>query len=155
MDFPPVHTESFPGPPGPEPGPIMEQMGPSPSFAPAPGSFPPPPPPEVSSFPPPPLQSQPQVSFPPPPEPGLEQPLATSHHDGDIRTIKSACESSLREYYTLQTRGRYDDPAGEDRLRIQRGVALGDLRALREEMAVVIKEAESHRWRRWVFGGIV
>ncbi|KAI0173242.1 hypothetical protein GGR52DRAFT_571752 [Hypoxylon sp. FL1284] len=73
----------------------------------------------------------------------------------DVRSIRTACEFSLGEYVTLQKRARYDDPAGERRLRTQQGIVLSDLQALRAEVAGLARDAEEHRWRKWLVGGVV
>ncbi|KAI1383711.1 uncharacterized protein F4822DRAFT_421535 [Hypoxylon trugodes] len=90
-----------------------------------------------------------------PPEARLERPISTPFAGTDIRSIKTACEFSLGEYLTLQRRRRYDDPASEHRLRAQRGIVMSDLQALRSEVSDLVKTTESHRWRRWLLGGIV
>ncbi|KAI1413858.1 hypothetical protein F5Y13DRAFT_24314 [Hypoxylon sp. FL1857] len=95
------------------------------------------------------------VSAPMPPEPRLERPVSTPFAGTDIRSIRTACEFSLAEYLTLQKRHRYDDPASEHRLRTQRGIVMSDLQALRGEVSDLVKSTESHRWRRWLLGGLV
>ncbi len=35
------------------------------------------------------------------------------------------------------------------------GNTTGDLVMLRRELSLVVKAAEKHRWRRWLFGGIL
>ncbi|KAI1748418.1 hypothetical protein F4782DRAFT_357346 [Xylaria castorea] len=82
-----------------------------------------------------------------------QQPVVTSPFTGtDLRTIKSACEISLREYASLQKQG---GGPGRERLRAQGALAVSDLRALRSEVAALLKRAEAGRWRKWLLGGIV
>lgn len=104
----------------------------------------------------------PPSSAPLPPDPRLvadpsrlERPVATPFAGTDIRSIKTACEFSLGEYLTLQKRLRYDDPASERRLRAQQGIVMSDLQALRGEVSDLVREAEAHRWRKWLLGGVV
>ncbi|KAI1075780.1 hypothetical protein F5B20DRAFT_372953 [Whalleya microplaca] len=85
----------------------------------------------------------------------LERPVANPFAGTDIKSIKMACEYSLHEYITLQKRRRFDDPAGENRLRRQNGIVASDLRTLRKEVSALVKASETHRWRRWLLGGIV
>ncbi|KAI1775782.1 hypothetical protein F4818DRAFT_387803 [Hypoxylon cercidicola] len=102
--------------------------------------------------------SAPPASAPMPPDPRLERPerpVATPFAGTDIRSIKTACEFSLGEYLTLQKRLRYDDPASERRLRAQQGIVMSDLQVLRGEVSDMMKEAEAHRWRKWLLGGVV
>ncbi|KAL7629786.1 hypothetical protein AAE478_001309 [Parahypoxylon ruwenzoriense] len=94
------------------------------------------------------------ASAPIPPDPRLERPVSTPFVGADIRSIKTACEFSLGEFLSLQRRHQYGDPAGERRLREQQDIVLGDLHVLRGEVSDLLKEAESHRWRKWIFGGL-
>ncbi|KAI0376083.1 hypothetical protein F5Y04DRAFT_274005 [Hypomontagnella monticulosa] len=93
-------------------------------------------------------------SLPVPPEPRLERPITTPFAGTDIRSIKTACEFSLSEYLTLSRR-RYDDPSGQHRLRQQQGIVLSDLQLLRSEISDLVKSSESHRWRKWLLGGLM
>ncbi|KAK1759196.1 hypothetical protein QBC47DRAFT_371260 [Echria macrotheca] len=53
-------------------------------------------------------------------------------------------------------RNKDDFPAGlDERLRIQASAVLGDLRSLRDEVSVLVKTAEGHRWRRFLVGGFI
>ncbi|KAI1443736.1 hypothetical protein F5Y02DRAFT_198933 [Annulohypoxylon stygium] len=94
------------------------------------------------------------VSVPKPPDARLERPVSTPFAGTDIRSIKTACEFSLSQYLTLQKRRRYDDPASGRRLFEQQGIAMSDLQALRSEVSDLVKTTESHRWRRWILGGL-
>ncbi|KAI1172653.1 hypothetical protein F4777DRAFT_560757 [Nemania sp. FL0916] len=129
--FQPLGTEP-PGPsPGPAPAPDMPQHY---DYQPQPQSQQPP----LQQFSP---QPQPQQSVTPSPFVGT-----------DLRTMKSACEISLREYATLQQQGA----AGDRRHNSTQGsLAVSDLLALRSEVTAVLRRAEAHRWRRWLIGGAV
>lgn len=83
--------------------------------------------------------------------------MSTPFAGTNIRTIKSACEISLGDYIELVKRQqqRYDDPKVQDVLRAQYGYVVSDLQTLRREVSNLVKEAESHRWRRWLLGGLV
>ncbi|KAI1205775.1 uncharacterized protein F4807DRAFT_470572 [Annulohypoxylon truncatum] len=89
-----------------------------------------------------------------PPDSRLERPVSTPFAGTDIRSIKTACEFSLGEYLTLQKRRRYDDPASGHRLHTQQGIVMSDLQALRSEVSDLVRTTESHRWRRWILGGL-
>ena len=57
---------------------------------------------------------------------------------------------------TLQRRRYRTDEVGmEERIHRQAGLAIADLRALRKEVSYRLKVAESHRWRRWLLGGML
>ncbi|OTB01064.1 hypothetical protein M426DRAFT_323715 [Hypoxylon sp. CI-4A] len=89
-----------------------------------------------------------------PPDTRLDRPVST-FAGTDIRSIKTACEFSLSEYLTLQKRARYDDPASGQRLQDQQSIVLSDLQALRGEVTDLVRATESHRWRKWLLGGLV
>ncbi|KAI0188268.1 hypothetical protein EV127DRAFT_454582 [Xylaria flabelliformis] len=148
---------------------MMEYQAPTPSFQPT-STAPPPvletaalPPQPPPSFQTPPFQlqleqqqqpqqqqqqpQQPQQQFEPPPA------VASPFVGTDLRTIKSACEISLRDYASLQIQGGASP--GRDRLRAQGALAVSDLRALRSEVAALLRRAENSRWRKWFFGGII
>lgn len=83
-----------------------------------------------------------------------------------MKTLKASAESSLREYAALQKQQQSDVAAGiggggagignvSERLRAQGGLAASDLRALRSEVAAVLKRAQAERWRKWLLGGLV
>ncbi|KAI8631898.1 hypothetical protein F5Y19DRAFT_378621 [Xylariaceae sp. FL1651] len=103
-----------------------------------------------------------QATAAPPPDTHIGRPVAAPPFTGtDIRSVKTACEFSLREYVTLLRRRRQQDggPAGDgdddDRLRAQAGIVVGDLKALRSEVSALLKTAEAGRWRSWLLGGFV
>lgn len=74
----------------------------------------------------------------------------------DIRHARSSAEFNLRELMTLQRRGfRTNEKDMERRLRLQAEAVLSDLRALRREVTIRAKEAEAHRWRKWILGGML
>lgn len=74
----------------------------------------------------------------------------------DLKATRSGAEFALREYLTLQRRRyRTDEPGVEERIHRQAITAIGELRTLRKEIAVVAKAAENHRWRKWLLSGIV
>jgi hypothetical protein len=155
--------------PGPHPGYTN-----GPVYATPPGPGPQPPPsnymPNGASNPRPPASSQgpPTVieQMPGPAAPGsvttgyntAMPPLAGSANSTklDVKSVKSSAELGLREYMSLQRR-RYhsDEPGLNERLRIQAETAMADLRLLRKSVAGIVKDAESHRWRRWLIGGAV
>ncbi|KAK8052374.1 hypothetical protein PG993_003759 [Apiospora rasikravindrae] len=99
-------------------------------------------------------------------EPNIVQQLPPRISSGD-RSIKSArttCEFAAREYLTqlrkIPSSSSYSvsDPKAVDamaRARAQQGLVLDELQTLRRSLAVVIKEAEAHRWRKWVLGGML
>ncbi|KAI0424514.1 hypothetical protein F5Y09DRAFT_138506 [Xylaria sp. FL1042] len=117
----------------------MEYQAPTPSFQAT--TFPldngPPPPP-----PPPPQQQQQQQ------QPVMAEPFVGT----DLKSMKTAAETSLREYVTLQKQG---GGPGNERLRAQGVLATSDLRALRSEVTLVLKRAQANRWRKWLLGGII
>jgi hypothetical protein len=92
------------------------------------------------------------------PAPALSPLVTSAPHD--IRSIRRGCQFSLREYLTLLNKRQRIDAsmAGmdlEDRIRVQASLLAGDLRTLREELGVIITAAEKHRWRTWLFGGVL
>lgn len=87
------------------------------------------------------------------PLPPQQQPASLAHTADGLKYARTAAESSLREYVSLQRRRRYDDPVAEDRLRRQRALAIAELRTLRSGVSALVKASESHRWGRWVLGG--
>ncbi|KAK1984673.1 hypothetical protein LZ30DRAFT_585624, partial [Colletotrichum cereale] len=84
-------------------------------------------------------------------------PLATTSQD--LKSVKTSTQFALREYLSLQRkRGRLDGAASldlEDQIRSQGRIVLGDLKFLRKEVGVLIKDGENHRWRNWLIGGAV
>jgi hypothetical protein len=87
-------------------------------------------------------------------------PLVTTNSSRDIRSLKTSTQFALREYLTLQRKRMPFDGSTtsldlEERIRVQAGLLVGDLRVLREEVGRVIKAAEKHRWRKWLFGGVL
>jgi hypothetical protein len=87
-------------------------------------------------------------------------PLVTSSQD--IRTTRTSAQFALREYMSLQRKRQQMDPTGsmasldiDERIRAQAGMLSSELRTLREQVSLIVKAAESHRWRRWLIGGIM
>ena len=82
----------------------------------------------------------------------------------DIKAAKASAKYQLGEFAALlrQKREGYGssgaygaggERALEERLRWQRGVVVEELKGLVGELKLVVKEAEGHRWRRWLIGG--
>lgn len=77
---------------------------------------------------------------------------------GELRALRTNCQFNLREYISLQRQRRSGDASMsayelETRLRNQTIFVLNDLRILQGEVRSIAKEAENHRWRRWIVGG--
>ncbi|KAK8867452.1 U6 small nuclear RNA (adenine-(43)-N(6))-methyltransferase [Apiospora arundinis] len=86
--------------------------------------------------------------------------------DRTIKSARSTCEFAAREYLTqLRKIGpangssySVNDPMAAEafaRARSQQVLVLDELAALRRSVAVAIKEAEAHRWRKWILGGML
>ncbi|KAM5354243.1 hypothetical protein ACJ41O_000893 [Fusarium nematophilum] len=78
----------------------------------------------------------------------------------DLQTLKTNCQFGLREYLSLQRQRRSGDSGMstyelDTRIRAQSNVILSDLRILQGEVRGIGKEAENHRWRRWIIGGAI
>lgn len=78
----------------------------------------------------------------------------------ELQALKTNCQFGLREYLSLQHRRKTGDSAMsayelDTRIRAQAGTVLSDLRVLQSEVRDIAKEAESHRWRRWIIGGAI
>jgi hypothetical protein len=99
------------------------------------------------------------ASMPPPagPQQHLDrQPVIESPFTGtDLRSMKTACEFSFREYMTLQKRRQDPTGAGNERICVQAGIVVSDLTALRSEVSARLKMAEAQRWRKWLLGGMM
>ncbi|KAF6824743.1 hypothetical protein CPLU01_10692 [Colletotrichum plurivorum] len=84
-------------------------------------------------------------------------PLATTTQD--LKSLKTSTQFSLREYVTLQRKrnglGGATSLELEDQIRNQGRILLGDLKSLRREVGIVIRDGENHRWRNWLIGGAV
>jgi hypothetical protein len=77
---------------------------------------------------------------------------------GELRALRTNCQFNLREYISLQRQRRSGDASIsayelETRIRNQTTFVLNDLRILQGEVRSIAKEAENHRWRRWIIGG--
>lgn len=74
----------------------------------------------------------------------------------DIKTARSSVENGLGQLISLQRRRFYTDEIGfGEQLRVEMTNVLTDLRALRHQVSDIIREAEAHRWRKWLAGGVV
>lgn len=92
-------------------------------------------------------------------------PPRISGGDTSIKSARTTCEFAAREYLTQLRKmpggsSSYsaNDPMAMDavaRARAQQGLVLDELQTLRRSLAVVIKEAEAHRWRKWMLGGML
>ncbi|KAK7926665.1 hypothetical protein PG985_003663 [Apiospora marii] len=93
-------------------------------------------------------------------------PPRISGGDRSLKSARTTCEFAAREYLAQMRKmpggggSSYSvhDPMAMDavaRARAQQGLVLDELQALRRGLAVVIKEAEGHRWRKWVLGGML
>jgi hypothetical protein len=79
---------------------------------------------------------------------------------GELRALITNCQFNLREFISLQRQRRSGDASMsayelETRLRNQTTFVLNDLRILQGEVRSIAKEAENHRWRRWIVGGAI
>ncbi|KAM7191084.1 hypothetical protein V8F33_009092 [Rhypophila sp. PSN 637] len=176
-------TPAYDDPPQNGPDPSYKPMPPRDSYNPSripyggppsqplPSYVPGPPPANgIPSYPPPP--NQPQQSYQKPPSVeqmvgpagtataiATETPLPMSslaHRDLGIKHSLASAESNLREYMSMLRRRQSKGEVGiEDRLRNQASTVLGDLHNLRQEIADLVKNAESHRWRRFLVGGAI
>ncbi|KAK8128909.1 hypothetical protein PG984_010017 [Apiospora sp. TS-2023a] len=93
-------------------------------------------------------------------------PPRISSDDRSIKSARTTCEFAAREYLTqLRKIGPgsgssygMNDPMARDamnRARAQQELVLDELQTLRRSLAVVIKEAEAQRWRKWMLGGML
>lgn len=74
----------------------------------------------------------------------------------DIKTALSSVEHGLMELMSLQQqRFDADGPELQYQLRFKTNNVLADLKALRSEVSRIVHQAESHRWRKWLTGGLV
>ncbi|KAJ6443182.1 Histone acetyltransferase ESA1 [Purpureocillium lavendulum] len=160
---PPPPPNTYDAPPAPIPGPppgsgIALQLGPESQIPDHPGSIvgvpqlPPQPP-----YPPllPQQQQQPVAMASPLPLPAQQQ--QQDQQQLDVRGVKASCQFGLRELLGMQRSQRESGGAAglEPRIRVQAGLVLGDLRMLQDEVRALVKAAENHRWRRWIFGGVI
>jgi hypothetical protein len=114
---------------------------------------------DQQGYPPPPTMQEQQQKKPSsrPPHGTLTPALMSTAHD--VRTVQSSAQFALREYLTL-TKKRQTAPYGssmsldlEDRIRIQGGLLLGDLKALADRVADVVDACQGRRAKRWILGG--
>ena len=79
----------------------------------------------------------------------------------DLSQLKTQCQFNLREYQALMRKRQGQGTAStttmdlESRLRSQQHLTLAGLHALQDEVKVLVREAEEHRWRKWLLGGAV
>lgn len=78
----------------------------------------------------------------------------------DVRLARNNATFAVREYIGLQQRrrkggGPVPDLELDQQIRFQASRVIEDLSIVREEMRLVIKDAEAHRWRKWLIGGLV
>lgn len=74
----------------------------------------------------------------------------------DIKAARFSVVHGLSELRSLQQRRYYaDEPGLQEQLRFETNNVLADLKALRSEVSQIVVEAESHRWRKWLAGGLV
>lgn len=70
---------------------------------------------------------------------------------GDIRAARSGLEFKLQEHMNLQQkRYRTNEVGTEERVRVQAAAIISDIRLLRQDISVIIRESEARRWRRLV-----
>lgn len=90
-------------------------------------------------------------------QPGLSAPMAMTPQD--IKSVKLNCYGSLEEYLSLQKKRQSLGPTAapdlDDRMRSSATRALVDLQTLRQEVSILIKDAQGSRWRKWLIGGAV
>lgn len=127
------------------PASVAPPSGPSPSLPARPG-------PETQ------LQDRPASRLDVKQKPIPQTEVATYTDSGDLKSLKTNCQFALREYLSLQRqRGRYDASSSsaelESRIRAQGEVLLGQMKILQGEVRSLAKQAENHRWRRWIIGG--
>ena len=147
--YPPYNPQSYtPQPYNPQDYPPISAAppsGPSPGLAVRPG-------PETQ------LQERPASRLDVQQKANLETDIVTATDSRDLKSLKTNCQFALREYLSLQRRrGRYDASTAtidlESRIRAQGEVLLGQLKILQGEVRSLAKQAENHRWRRWIIGG--
>ncbi|KAJ3477455.1 hypothetical protein NLG97_g8834 [Lecanicillium saksenae] len=98
----------------------------------------------------------PQQTFAPPPTaPMTPAPYQQEYGMPDIRTLRQSCQYNLREYLALQQEHRrYGGNVTDQRLRSQTGMVLSDLMNLQVEVRELVRAAQTHRWRKWLMGGV-
>lgn len=78
----------------------------------------------------------------------------------NIRAARTRAQSALQEYLSLQAKRKRASSSAkssklDEQLRAQGARAMQDLMAVRKEVRNMIKEAEKHRWRKWLIGSLV
>lgn len=96
----------------------------------------------------------PPQTFAPPPTGAV--PYLQEYETPDIRTLRQSCQINMREYLAMQHEYRqYGGNVSEQQMRSQTGRVLSDLMNLQMEVRELAREAQNHRWRRWLMGGIL
>ncbi|KAM3557822.1 hypothetical protein ARSEF4850_004887 [Beauveria asiatica] len=111
--------------------------------------------PAYQPMPPPPQQQQ--MYAPPPTDPMMMTPGPYTQEPEalEIDTLRQSCQQNLRGYLALkQEYRRYGGNASDGRLRSQTDLVLSDLLGLQMEVRNLAREAQNHRWRKWLMGGI-
>ncbi|ROT41940.1 hypothetical protein SODALDRAFT_326123 [Sodiomyces alkalinus F11] len=158
--------------PAPDATPGVEQMsGPAamfPSSSPGDGPHPQYPPPVQHNAPP---SAPPPGTFAPPPGPGYApMPMVPQGPQGlsapvdteppGIRAARGRAQMALQEYLSLQKKRKRAEGGAkaselDQQIRVTAARVTQDLSAVRKEVRNMIKEAETHRWRKWLIGGLV
>ena len=87
-----------------------------------------------------------------PPSPGPISNPAPPGREGDLDTVRAGVETGLREYMDIQAhRFGFDEVAVRDR-RVHAAQLASSLRLLRQDVTDIVRNAESHRQRRWLAG---
>ncbi|KAI5457101.1 hypothetical protein BGZ63DRAFT_318505, partial [Mariannaea sp. PMI_226] len=78
----------------------------------------------------------------------------------ELQALRTNCQFGLREFLSLQRQrksGELQMSSSELDMRLRDTTyhLLSDLRVLQGEVRGIAKEAESHRWRRWIIGGAI
>ncbi|KAM3502540.1 hypothetical protein MY10362_004775 [Beauveria mimosiformis] len=111
--------------------------------------------PAYQPMPPPPQQQQMYAPAPTDPMMMTPGPYMQEPEALDIDTLRQSCQQNLRGYLALkQEYRRYGGNASDGRLRSQTDLVLSDLLGLQMEVRNLAREAQNHRWRKWLMGGI-
>lgn len=78
----------------------------------------------------------------------------------ELQGLKTNCQFGLREFLSLQRQRKSGEVTMSSyeldvRLRDTTYTLLSDLKVLQGEVRGIAKEAENHRWRRWIIGGAI
>jgi hypothetical protein len=113
--------------------------------------------PKAHDFPPRPYEYPVQVAR---PMQQLQSPYKPAVPQLGLEDVKASCQRNLKHLMYLQNQRRafgYSSQAVdlEWQIRGQTGVLIGELRTLQDGVRRMVKDAKNHRWRRWLFGGIL